>query len=109
MGHNYSKYSSKEKREKLQTAEQEPVMETSVEETVTEEPKTRPLIFGKVANCIKLNVREKPDVNANVICEIFAGATVIIDEDETTEKFFKVCTEAGLYGFCMKDYIYIDQ
>lgn len=105
MGHNYSKYSSKEKREKLQASEQESV----TIETPVEEPETKPFVFGKVANCVKLNVRERPDRNAAVICEIFAGATVIIDEDESTDEFFKVCTEAGLDGFCMKDYIYIDQ
>jgi hypothetical protein len=31
----------------------------------------------------------------------------MIDEKESTEEFYKVCTAAGIEGFCMKKFIAI--
>lgn len=60
---------------------------------------------GVVVNCRKLNVRTEPDKNSEAICTIDAGAEVIIDEAESTEEFYKVYTETGVEGFCMREYI----
>jgi len=63
--------------------------------------------IGIVANCKKLNVREKPTVEAPVVCEIVCQTEVMIDEKESTEEFYKICTAAGIEGFCMKKFIAI--
>ena len=63
--------------------------------------------IGLVSNCKKLNVREKPTVEASVVCEIVCGTELMIDEQESTEEFYKVCTAAGIEGFCMKKFIAI--
>lgn len=65
------------------------------------------LLLGIVANCKKLNVRERPTVHAPVVCEIVCQTELMIDEKESTEEFYKVCTAAGVEGFCMKKFIAI--
>mgnify|MGYP002685185427 CR=1 FL=1 len=63
--------------------------------------------IGLVSNCKKLNVREKPTVEAPVVCEIVCRTELMIDEKESTEEFYKVYTAAGIEGFCMKKFIAI--
>lgn len=63
--------------------------------------------IGFVTNCKKLNVREKPRTDATIICEVDYQTELIIDEKESTEEFYKVCTVAGVEGFCMKKFIAI--
>lgn len=78
--------------------------ETSVEEVVEKETITK---TGIVTDCIKLNVRELPNKDANILCEILVLTEVQINEEESTEEFFKICTATGVEGFCMKKYIVI--
>lgn len=87
------------------TEVEEPVME-SVEEQEPEQ-KSEPIV-GIVSECSRLRVRNYPELDANVICEIDAGTQVIIDPVESTEEFYKVCTEAGIDGYCMKRFIKVD-
>jgi len=63
--------------------------------------------IGLVSNCKKLNVREKPTVEAPVVCKIVCQTELMIDEKESTEEFYKVCTAVGIEGFCMKKFIAI--
>ena len=91
---------------------------TEVEESVMEsveghepDPETEQeseSIVGIVSECSRLRVRSYPELDANVICEIDAGAQVVIDNAESTEDFYKVCTETGIDGYCMKKFIKID-
>lgn len=71
--------------------------------TEVEAPKN----LGKVIDCIKLNVREEPNTKASVIFEINVGSTVFIDETCSTDDFYKICTEHGVEGYCMKKFIEI--
>lgn len=85
-----------------------PVIEETVEEVV--EPVVEPVIktkTGVVVDCIKLNVREAPNTQAEIVCVINASTNLVIDEVESTEEFYKVCTESGAEGFCMKKFIKI--
>jgi hypothetical protein len=65
--------------------------------------------MGFVTNCKKLNIREKPTVEAPVVCEIVCQTELMIDEKESTEEFYKVFTAAGIEGFCMKKFITIQK
>ena len=77
-----------------------------VEEVVTPELKE---VIGVVKECAKLNVRTHPSMLASIVTEIKAGTKVVIDEIESTEDFYKVCTEAGVDGFCVKKFIAVEQ
>ena len=61
--------------------------------------------FGKVSNCKKLNIRKLPSRDAEIVSELIEGSEVMIDEKESTALFYKICTEHGIEGFCMKDFI----
>lgn len=63
--------------------------------------------LGLVANCKKLNVRESPALDAPIICEIVCQTKLMVEEVDSTEDFYKVCTAAGIEGFCMKKFIAI--
>ena len=67
------------------------------------EPENRK--FGKVSNCKKLNIRKLPSRDAAVVSALIEGSEVMIDEKESTALFYKICTEHGIEGFCMKDFI----
>lgn len=63
---------------------------------------------GVVTDCIKLNVRTEPNLKADVLCEITCLSRVTIDENESTDEFYKIYTSAGVEGYCMKKYIAVD-
>lgn len=80
---------------------EEPVAE--VADVVTEE---KVPVIGVVVNCQKLRVRSEASANAdNTVIILDALSEVTVDEDASTEDFYKVCTVAGVEGFCMKKFI----
>lgn len=89
------------------TEPEEPITATVPESDL--EPEQEKSIIGTVTDCLKLRVRKQPNTTAEVLCEIEALSEVQIDEKESTEEFYKVCTEAGIEGFCMKKFIAVKQ
>lgn len=83
--------------EDIQTVEVE-------QEPKIEEPKP---IIGVVTDCLKLNVREFPNTTAPILGVITAATELIIIEEESTADFYKICTSAGLEGYCMKKFVTI--
>ena len=76
------------------------------EESTVEEPKEDPTVKGgTVINCGSLNVREKPEADAAVLGVINAGTFVSINKEGSTAEWFKVTTEAGLEGYCVRKFI----
>lgn len=94
-----------------QMSEQKPVEEPTVVETevneVVEAPVEEPkvVVTGVVSDCLRLNVRAEAKPDAEIVCTIDCDTEVIIDEDGSTDEFYKVCTAAGVEGFCMRKYI----
>lgn len=70
------------------------------------EPQTEEII-GIVTDCRLLNVRKEANTDSPIICVIPALSEVMIDPTESTDEFYKVCTAAGVEGFCAKKYIVI--
>lgn len=77
-----------------------------VEEPVIEEVKE---IIGVVTECAKLNVRKAATTDSDVVTTLLIGTEVMIDEEQSTEDFYKICTEAGIEGYCMKKFINIGE
>ena len=75
------------------------VPELCTEAEAVNEPHTD---FGIVTDCLYLNVRKRPDINADVAVVIDALTQVVVDLDASTEDFYKVATSDGIEGFCMK-------
>lgn len=78
------------------------VPELCTETEAADEPHTA---SGVVTDCICLNVRKLPDINADVAVVIDALTQVCVDLDASTEDFYKVRTSDGVEGFCMRKYI----
>lgn len=85
------------------TIEPTPEPEVIVEAEESKIAQTRKT--GHVFGCAKLNVRKAPKPKADIVCEIHCHTEVEIDEDESTEDFYKIYTTSGIEGFCMKSYI----
>lgn len=119
--HNYSQYSNKKNNKpnvenpfveavkvtevpEAVIPEKAPVEVKMVEETVETVvlPKT---VTGVVANCVRLNVREKAISNADIICVLDAGTEVKIDTNSDTAEWLRVCTATGIEGFCMRKFV----
>lgn len=65
-----------------------------------------PEVIGVVTDCLQLRVRSTPEVrDNNVVTLIDALSEVHIDEESSTDDFYKVCTASGIEGFCMKKHI----
>lgn len=80
----------------------------TVENLIEEVDKTNPEPkIGTVTDCIRLNVRKDPNPNAEIICEVSAATDLMIDEEQSTDTFYKVFTAAGVEGYCMKRFVTI--
>ena len=104
----YSKFSGEEPETEVEeeTVEEERPIEGQIVMPEVEpvvEPEIRK--FGKINNCKKLNVRKLPSRDAEIVSELIEGSEVMIDENESTALFYKICTEHGIEGFCMKQFI----
>lgn len=62
-------------------------------------------VIGLVSNCTNLRIRKEPDEKAEVLGILSVDTEVMIDEDESIGEFYKVYTDSGLEGFCMKPFI----
>lgn len=82
-----------------------------VEEEVTKEaPKeTDSTVVGYVSGCLKLNIREEGYLGANVVCVVPEKTILLIEVAESNDEWYKVYTETGIEGFCMKQYVTLSE
>lgn len=99
---------------KMGNTPEEEIVHTEVEETVidnVELPVDEPedvendILLGNVTGCTKLNVRQEPVADGAIIGTLPVSTEVMIDEAESTEDFYKICTASGMEGYCIKEYI----
>ncbi len=109
----YTKFSNNKHEEKATEYVKTPIgadevledSNASLAEVALEIP--NPEKTGVVVDCLKLNVREAPNANANIVCVIDASTNLVIIEEESTDEFYAVCTASGAEGYCMKQFIKI--
>lgn len=61
------------------------------------------------ADCLRLHVHEKPDLESEIVCKLRYLTELSVDEDESTDEFYKVCTVAGAEGYALKTCVVIKQ
>lgn len=61
------------------------------------------------ADCLRLHVHEKPDLESEIVCKLRYLTEVAINEEESTDEFYKVCTATGAEGYASKDCVAIRQ
>jgi len=82
-------------------------VDEEVVENANGEPSKPKTVIGSVIDCKLLNVRREPNMTANILTRIEEGETVrILDE---TNGFYKVQTNKGIIGFCMWNYISLNE
>lgn len=118
--HDYTQYSKENQNEVTELNEvneelesevveptEDPVAEVEMEEDKgAQQPvETETYDLGVVTGCAKLRIRSEPRFGTNVICEIDQGTRVMIDRSRSTFDYYKIYTESGIEGFCLKTYI----
>jgi uncharacterized protein YgiM (DUF1202 family) len=71
--------------------------------------KNQDVDIGVVTDCVRLNIRKEPKVGSQIIGKIDRQTELMIEGKASTDDFYKVCTAAGIEGFCMKKFIAIRQ
>lgn len=66
-------------------------------------------ITGVVTDCLKLNVRKAPSINAEVVAVVPALTEVVIDMNKSTADFYRMSATDSIQGFCMKKFIAVRQ
>lgn len=64
-------------------------------------------VIGTVTGCDLLSIYESPDTEAAILTELPAKGEVLVDLDQSTGQFYKICNAAGIEGFCAKQFITI--
>ena len=82
-----------------------PLPEDDLPTIVVDGVEQKPVIYGKVTGCSKLNVRQDPNLQADILCCLEVNTEVEIDEGKSTNEFYAICTPSGREGFCMKKFI----
>lgn len=84
--------------------------EVIVEETIIVEPTTAPepkTVIGIVNGCARLNIRKEPSMHATarIATVVASGSELTINLAKSTEDWYRVITESGIEGFCMKKFV----
>ena len=82
-------------------------VDEEVVENANGEPSKPKTVIGSIIDCKLLNVRREPNMTSNILTRIEEGETVrILDE---MNGFYKVQTNKGIIGFCMWNYISLNE
>lgn len=58
-----------------------------------------------IVNFVGIDVYSEPNEDSDVICKIGYMGEVIVDLENSTANFYKICSVIGAEGFCKKEYI----
>ena len=100
-----SKYKNYMNNQQITVDENAYVIPEAENADITHELEVSEPMVGIVVDCPRLNVRVKPHADADVVCIIERDSKVMIDEENSTKNFYKICTEVGIEGYCMKRFI----
>ena len=86
---------------------EEEIAEVNEPEEATKEADST--VVGYVSGCFKLNIREEGYLGANVVCVVPEKTALLIEVAESNDEWYKVYTETGMEGFCMKQYVTLSE
>lgn len=71
---------------------------------------TKAYVIGKIANCDKgvyLSCKSNEKYTNNVDASFFipVGSEVMVDLENSTNYFYKICVVWGVEGYCLKKYV----
>lgn len=65
-------------------------------------------VLGIIHNCLRVNVRNRPEKDSMIVGILPAFTPVIVDLYESTDSFYKISkylTSDVMEGYCQKEYI----
>lgn len=86
--------------------EETPEIDLTEVEPIAPPAETEP-VMGIVTGCKKLNIRKAPSKTAEVVDVWDEGDQFMLDLDNSTSEWYKITTETGVEGFCMKQYVVV--
>ena len=98
-----------EVNETEEVVEDSAVEEVKEESEAAEEVKEENTLVGYVSGCTKLNIREEAYPGAKVLCIVPEKAVLLIDVSESTTEWYKIYTESGMEGYCMKKFVTVSE
>lgn len=66
-------------------------------------------VIGVVTDCLKLNIRQRPYKDSEVVAIAACLDELSIDIEASTNDWYAVCTVTGIEGFCMKKFVAVRQ
>lgn len=78
-----------------------------VDEQVKEIKKSKKPLRGITTKEFLLNVRKEPNIESEVIHSLTYSSGVMIDEENSTDEWYKIRVKNGVEGYCMKQYIFV--
>lgn len=113
---NYNNYSKSNKNSRQNHTIREPIDKTApvneyvehIDNTVPTKEHVEPkFVEGVVTDCIALNIRKSPGMDADVVHVADAGCRVTIDLERSTDEWYRVVKifDEDVYGFCMKKFV----
>lgn len=102
---------TEEMEEEIAEVNEPEEVEAEVTEEVTKEAtkEADSTVVGYVSGCLKLNIREEGYLGANVVCVVPEKTALLIEVAESNDEWYKVYTETGMEGFCMKQYVTLSE
>lgn len=85
--------------------EPEQIVEAVSEAIAADFTPTNPEPKTGIVTANKLNIRKLPALNAEVVAVVDKNTKLMIDPEYETVEWFKVCTAAGVEGYCMKKFV----
>ncbi len=58
-----------------------------------------------VANCLRLHVLSEPRADADVVCKVRYLTEVLVNEEESTDDYYKIHLAVGAEGYCDKSLV----
>ena len=110
MGKNYySMYDNGKKKEETKT-EEKPVDEKEIiveKKSTVQEEKHAVAKKAQVVDCVRLNIRETPDTQANILTTVNAGVEIVVDDTSSDKNWCSVKLLSGLKGYAMRKFLKI--
>lgn len=60
---------------------------------------------GVIANCLRCHIYTEPSTESRIVTSLSALADILVNDDESTDEFYKVVTESSAEGYCEKKYV----
>lgn len=109
---NFSKYNKNKNKNNRNNYNHNSITDNKIENSIGPTQVANNIItdtntIGFVSGCKKLYVRAEPNKDSKPLCVIEWDTKVNIDLNESTMLFYKIKTNSGLEGYCMKEFISI--